>query len=189
MTTASKLFRIIASIALVGALAVTASGCAEKPTDTQVSSLADFEKFFTQYPSSGFTYVSLTPAGEPQVIEAATDSNGDGKWQDSDKPIAGRASTSATKVTIVQNSLQLQVFYGFYGDGSGFSLESTPINVNDLDALVAFGDSKPIFLAVHPTTRASRLSPYEAGDEPAVGYAYVTPEAVASYRADLQSVK
>jgi len=189
MITASKLFRIIASIAVVGALAVTASGCAAKPTETQVSSLADFEKFFTQYPSSGFTYAALTPAGEPQVIEAATDSNGDGKWQDSDKPIAGRASTQATKVTVVENSIQLQVFFGFYGDGSNFSLESTPININDLDALASFEDGKPIFVAIHPTTRAGRLIPYEAGDEPAVGYAYVTPAAVAEYRAALQSVK
>lgn len=177
------------SLALLAASTASITGCAAKPSETQVSSLADFEKFFTQYPSTGYTYVSLTPAGQPQVIEAATDSNGDGIWQESDKPVVGRASTSATKVTIIENSIELQVFYGFYGDGGGFSLESTPININDLDALTSFEDGKPVFLAVHPTARPGSLSPYEEGDEPAVGYAYVTPEAVASYRADLQSVK
>ncbi|MEY4367067.1 MAG: hypothetical protein RLZ28_482 [Actinomycetota bacterium] len=179
----------MASAVLMVISIVPLSGCAEKPAETQISSLTDFENFFMQYPSTGFTYVALTPAGEAQVIEAATDSNGDGKWQDSDKPIAARAATSATKVTIIENSIQLQVFYSFYGDGSGFSLESNPVNVNDIDALAALGEGRAIFLAVHPTSRPGNLSPYESGDGPAVGYAYVEPAAVASYLADLRSVK
>jgi len=175
-------------MALVAASILSLSGCAEKPTETQVSSLADFKKFFKQYPYTDYTYVSLTPEGSEQVIEATTDSNGDGVWQESDKPVAGRAKTNATKVTIVENSIQLQVFFSFYAEGNGVSLESSPININNKEALKAFAADQPVFLAVHPTKRLGSWTPYQPGDDPAVAYAYVKPAAIAEFKEAVLSV-
>lgn len=185
----TKFSKILAVLTVVFASTTLVTGCAAKPTETQVSSLSDLKKFFEQYPSSGYTYAALTPKGEQQVIEADTDSNGDGHWQDTDKPIAGRASTNVTNVTIVETSLQLQVFLGYFGNGAGFSLESTPVNIKDLAALTAFDSKKPIYVAVHKTNRQGAWSPYVDGDGPPLAYAYVTPAAVAEYTANMLSVK
>jgi hypothetical protein len=131
----------------------------------------------------------LSPEGSEQIIEAATDSNGDGVWQESDKPVAGRAKTTATKVTIVENSIQLQVFFSFYAEGGGVSLESSPININNKEALKSFAADQPVYIAVHPTKRLGSWTPYQQGDEPAVAYAYLKPAAVAEFKEAILSLK
>lgn len=179
--------KVATSVAIALASVTMISGCAAKPTETQVSSLADLQKFFEQYPYTSNTYVSVTPKGSEQIIEADTDSNGDGTWQDSDKPTVGRAKTSVTNVTIVETSLQLQVFLGFFGNGAGFSLESTPANIRSLESLTTFGSKKPVYVAVHETKRSGQWTPYETVDGPPLAFAYVKPSALAEYTANLLS--
>ena len=184
MSAVKKIIRAALLASIGSTLVFAVSGCAAKPAEVTIANLADFQAFMTQHPYTKYSYASATPPGTDQVIEVREDLNQDGVFNEGDGPIEAKGLTKAPKVVVVQKSLQLQLFFSYYGDGAGVSVETSPINLRSLVQLKAYPETKPAFVAIHKTDPNNHWSNYVKTDGDIVGFAYIEPAALAEYKTD-----